>query len=97
MDVSASNVARLELRLEVGQLTESIEVAADAAQLQTERSGTQSQITTKPVESMPLSAYRNYQALINLVPGATPASTQNSATDTPGRSLATNVNGTRRT
>jgi hypothetical protein len=94
VDVTASNVARLDLKLEVGQLTESIEVSADAAQLQTERAGTQSQITTKPVESMPLSAYRNYQSLINLVPGATPASTQNSATDTPGRSLATNINGT---
>jgi hypothetical protein len=94
LDVTASNVARINLALEVGQITESIEVSADAAQLQTDRAGTQSQITTKPVEAMPLSAYRNYQALLNLVPGATPATTQNSATDTPGRSLATNINGT---
>ncbi|MDQ3347426.1 MAG: hypothetical protein M3545_05615 [Acidobacteriota bacterium] len=36
---------------------------------------------------------RNYQSLINLVPGATPAGTQNSEVDTPGRALTTNVNG----
>src|SRR6185295_12196846 len=36
---------------------------------------------------------RNYQTLINLVPGATPAGFQNSITDTPGRALTTNING----
>jgi hypothetical protein len=94
LNVTAGNVSRVETRLEVGQITESVEVNASAAQLQTEKAGTQSTINTKPVEQMPLSAYRNYQALINLVPGATPAATQNSATDSPGRSLATNINGT---
>jgi hypothetical protein len=96
VEVSAGNVSRADFRLEVGQLTETIEVAADAALLQTEKAGTQSQITTKPVEQMPLSVYRNFQSLINLVPGATPATLQNSATDTPGRSLSTNINGTAR-
>ena len=43
---------------------------------------------------MPLPGYRNYQSLMNLVPGATPTRFQNSMTDTPGRSLQTNVNGT---
>ena len=42
---------------------------------------------------MPLNQFRNYQALINLVPGASPAAFQNAETDTPSRSLATNVNG----
>ena len=94
LDVSAGNVARVDFKMEVGQVSESISVSASAVQLQTDKAGTQVQITTKPVETLPLSAYRNYQTLINLVPGATPATTQNSATDTPGRSLATNINGT---
>jgi hypothetical protein len=42
---------------------------------------------------MPLSAYRNYQSLINLVPGATPARFNNAETDTPARSMTTFVNG----
>ena len=94
LDVTAGNVARADFRMEVGQISEAVTVSAGAVQLQTEKAGTQSQISTKPVQALPLSAYRNYQALINLVPGATPAGTQNSATDTPGRSLRTNINGT---
>ncbi len=45
---------------------------------------------------MPLPGYRNYQTLINLVPGATPAAFQNAPVDTPGRALTTNINGTPR-
>ena len=45
---------------------------------------------------MPLNQFRNYQALINLVPGATPVGLQNAETDTPARSLSTNVNGQNR-
>jgi hypothetical protein len=40
-----------------------------------------------------LGGFRNYQALIDLVPGATPSTFQNSITDTPGRALRTNING----
>ena len=42
---------------------------------------------------MPLNRFRNYQALINLVPGTSPMAFGNAETDTPARSLATNVNG----
>src|SRR5436305_9047799 len=45
---------------------------------------------------MPLSNYRNYQSLIDLVPGSTPAAFQNANTDTPARGLSTNINGTNR-
>ena len=42
---------------------------------------------------MPLNRFRNYQALMSLVPGTTPMAFGNAETDTPARSLATNVNG----
>src|SRR5205823_9910533 len=45
------------------------------------------------VTAMPLNRFRNYQALMNLVPGTTPMAFGNAETDTPARSLATNVNG----
>src|SRR5437588_553448 len=45
---------------------------------------------------MPLKQYRNYQTLINLVPGATPGVFQNAIADTPERALSTNINGTNR-
>src|SRR5438270_5950336 len=90
LDVSPNTVARAELKLEVGQLTETVSVEATAALLQTDKSDTHSEISTKAITNLPLSGYRNYQTLINLVPGATPAAFQNSITDTPGRALTTN-------
>ncbi len=87
-------VSRIDVHLEIGQTSEQVTISADAAQLQTDKADTHSEISTKAITNMPLPGYRNYQSLLNLVPGATPARFQNSATDTPGRSLATNVNGT---
>jgi hypothetical protein len=96
VEVSPNTVVRVDVRMEVGQVTEQVNVEATAAQLQTEKSDTHAEISSKAIASLPLSNYRNYQSLINLVPGATPAAFQNSITDTPGRALTTNVNGTNR-
>ncbi len=92
--LTVNTTARVNGKLEVGAVTEQVTVEASAVQLQTDRSDTKSEITSKVVTELPLNQYRNYQALINLVPGATPAATQNSATDTPGRALRSFVNGT---
>lgn len=96
LGVTANTVSRAELKLEVGAMTESISVQENATLLQTDKSDTHTTITAKEVANMPLPGYRNYQSLINLVPGATPAVFQNSVIDTPNRSLSTNVNGTNR-
>jgi Carboxypeptidase regulatory-like domain len=93
VDVSPNTVGRVDLRLEVGQLTEQVTVEASTVELQTDKSDTHSEIVSKEITSLPLSNYRNYQSLINLVPGATPAALQNSITDTPGRALQTHING----
>ncbi len=92
-DVSPNTVSRADFKLEVGQLTETVSVAATQAELQTEKADTHSEIVAQQIENLPLSGYRNYQTLINLVPGATPAAFQNSITDTPGRALQTHING----
>ncbi len=94
--ISANVVTRTNVRLEVGALSEQITVAAEAVSLQTDKADTHSEIGAKAIKTMPLPGFRNYQSLINLVPGATPAVFQNSITDTPGRSLSTNINGTNR-
>lgn len=94
--VTANNTVRIDARLEVGAVSEQVTVEASAVTLQTDRSETKSEITGSVVQQLPLNQYRNYQALINLVPGATPAAFQNSSTDTPGRALTTNINGTAR-
>ncbi len=92
--VEANVVTRVDAKLEVGSLSEQVTVQGEATLLQTDKSDTHSVITTQQVTNMPLGGYRNYQTLINLVPGATPAQFQNSKTDTPGRALQTHINGT---
>lgn len=94
--VTANAVARLDVELTLGQVTEVVTVEATAVQLQTEKADTRSEITQEQVKTFPLPNFRNFQSLINLVPGATPARFQNSILDTPARSLSTNVNGTNR-
>lgn len=91
-----NTVAREDIQLEVGAVTELISVEATAALLTTDKADVHAEITTKEVTSLPLPAYRNYQSLINLVPGSTPAAFQNAVVDTPARALTTNINGTAR-
>ena len=91
--VAAGAVTRTDLRMDVGAVTEQITVEATATVLQTDKADTHTELTAKQVAGLPMPGYRNYQGLINLVPGATPGALQNSVTDTPGRSLRTNING----
>jgi hypothetical protein len=96
VEVTINTVTRVALRLEVGQLSDQVTVIGSAAMLQTDRSDTRAELTSRAVVELPLANYRNYQSLINLVPGATPAAEQNSMGASPQRSLTTNVNGTNR-
>lgn len=94
--ISINTATRLDVALQVGDVAEQVTVEASAAQLQTEKSDVHVEIAAKEIVNMPLPRYRNYQSLINLVPGATPGRLQNSAGSTPGRSLTTSVNGVNR-
>ena len=94
LGITANTVTRQNARLEVGSTSDTITVEAQATTLQTDKADTHTELNAQQISSLPLPGYRNYQSLINLVPGATPSSFQNSVTDTPGRSLRTNINGT---
>src|SRR5207248_10662170 len=67
-----------------------------AVALQPDKADVHTEISEQAIQSLPLSNYRNYQSLIDLVPGATPGGFQNANTDTPARALTTNINGTNR-
>lgn len=94
--VTANTVTRIDVIMEVGQIAETVNVAAEATPLQTDKADVHVELTSKEITTLPLSNYRNYQSLINLVPGATPARFQNAIIDTPARALTTNINGTNR-
>ena len=91
--VRINSVTRADAIIEVGGVAEQVSVEATSAVLQTATTDVSTNLDTRAMENLPLSGYRNYQSLINLVPGATPAQFQNAVTDTPGRALSTNVNG----
>src|SRR5712691_3333122 len=95
--VSANAISRVDFGLEVGQLTEAVTVQSEQKLLQTDSGSVTAELKSKEITSLPLGNYRNYQSLLNLVPGTTPAGFQNAVTDTPARALTTNVNGTART
>jgi outer membrane receptor protein involved in Fe transport len=94
LTITINNVTRADVALEMGDVAETVTVEASAAALQTDKSDVHIELDKKEVNDLPLSNYRNYQSLINLVPGATPAQFQNAITDTPARALTTNINGT---
>ncbi len=94
--VAAGQISRVNVRLELGALTETVTVQSNAELLQTDKAEVRSVLRSDEIVNMPLNQYRNYQALLNLVPGTTPAVFQNSQVDTPGRALSTSVNGMNR-
>jgi hypothetical protein len=96
VNVSINVVTRVNATIQVGAVTEQVTVEGTSAVLQTTKSDVNTNLNSEAIENLPLSGYRNYQSLINLVPGATPARYQNAVTDTPGRALSTNVNGQER-
>jgi hypothetical protein len=94
--VIVGGIARVNGKLEIGALTESVTVTSEALLLKTDKADVSTDLRPEEVVNLPLNQYRNYQTLLNLVPGATPPVFQNAQTDTPGRALSTNINGTNR-
>ena len=94
--ITAGSIVRINGQLEVGALSESVTVTTEAVLLKTDKADVSTDLRPEDVTNLPLNQYRNYQYLMNLVPGATPPEFQNAQTDTPARSLSVNVNGTNR-
>jgi Carboxypeptidase regulatory-like domain len=91
--VSIGEIARVDVTLEVGAVSETVMVTGQAELLQTDKTDVHTQLRSTEITSMPLNRYRNFQGLLNLAPGTMPMAFGNAETDTPARSLATNING----
>ena len=94
--ISINSEIRIDASLELGAVAQTVTVEASTATLQTTTSEVKTNIDSEAMNNVPLSRFRNYQTLINLVPGATPARFQNAEADTPERALSTNINGQQR-
>lgn len=91
--VSINQISRVDVRLQLGALTETVTVESASSLLQTDKADVHTELKSEEITNLPLNQFRNYQALVNLVPGSVPMRFQNAETDTPARSLAANVNG----
>jgi hypothetical protein len=91
--VEVDQSPRVDVVLQPGNVTETIEVSAAAAQLQTESAGTGTQLSAAQTANLPMGTNRNFQSLLNLVPGTTPATFQHSQFFNAASSLQTEVNG----
>ena len=84
---------RVDAKLKVGALEESIIVSGQAAVLQTESAAVQSLTTASQLETVPTSG-RAYQTALALMPGvAQPNYDQSGGSNNPTRSMAITVNG----
>jgi hypothetical protein len=99
IQVNANVVTRLDAQLETGNVKETVTVNGDSGdQIQTDRADVSVTQSSRQVNNLPLtgSTGRNYQSLMQIVPGAVLAGEQNSAAGSPQRSISFNVNGVSR-
>jgi hypothetical protein len=93
IDLIVNTTERVDLVLEPGNVSETITVEAETPILQTERADTGRKIESVLTENVPLGTNRNYQNLLNIVPGTTRAMFQHSQFFNASSSLQTEVNG----
>lgn len=96
LNVSANAVARVDVSLEVGAVSESVRVDASPVLLQTDRADVRAEITTKQLENAPLPPGRNYSQMFKVLPGFTYPRNGNGPAVDPSRAALYNVNGTTR-
>jgi hypothetical protein len=96
VQVTLNSTARVDAKLEVGQLTETVSVSAEAALLQTDRAEVRAEINARELTELPVPIGRNYQQLFKTLPGFTPPADAHSIPSNPSRALVFNVNGASR-
>jgi hypothetical protein len=93
VDVIVNTTGRVDVVLQPGNISETITVEAETPILQTERADTGRKLETVLTENVPLGTNRNFQNLLNIVPGTTRATFQHSQFFNASSSLQTEVNG----
>src|SRR5215472_7732600 len=93
IDLIVNTTERVDLVLKPGSMTDTITVQAETPILQTERADTGRKLETVLTENVPLGTNRNFQNLLNIVPGTTRATFQHSQFFNASSSLQTEVNG----
>jgi hypothetical protein len=91
--VTVDQIVRVDFALQVGEVSQSVQVSANGAELQTDSSEVRAEIGSRALEDLPVPINRNYENLLVTVPGFTPPANQNSTQANPSRGLTFAVNG----
>ena len=93
IDLASNSSTRVDLALVPGNVSETVVVTTAPPALQTDRADISTKIEAESVVDMPLGTNRNYQSLLNLVPGVAPQVFQHSQFFNAASSLQTEANG----
>lgn len=93
VQVDANNTRRVDARLEVATVAESVTIDASTVTLQTDRADVNNILSSAQIAELPVGAGRNFQQLYKILPGFSPPTELHSDAGNPQRALGTNVNG----
>src|SRR4051794_18854800 len=93
VEVPVNTTVRVDLKMEVGAIEESVTVVGASPLLQTDRADTGRIIPSVQLQEVPLGFNRNFQGMLLTVPGATRPFRPHSEFFNAQDSLSTNVNG----
>ena len=95
VEIVTNSMRRLDIKLEVAQVSEAVTVSGAAIALQTDRADVNVQIQQTQIANLPFTgnAGRNWQALYKIIPGFAPPAELHSDAGNPQRALGANVNG----
>jgi hypothetical protein len=94
--LTINSVIRVNAKLQLDILAESLQVTTTTAVLQTDRAEVRSELTSDSLTNLPLAPGRNYEGLFVTLPGFAPPSNFGPIPVNPSRTLAFAVNGTSR-
>jgi hypothetical protein len=93
VEVPVNSTVRVDMKLEIGAIEESVTVVGSSPLLQTDRADTSRIIEAVHLQEVPLGFNRNFQGLMVTVPGALRLQRPHSDFFNAQDSLSTNVNG----
>lgn len=93
IELLTNSSVRVDLDLATGSVSETVTVTTAPPLMQTDRADISTKIDQQQVADLPLGTNRNFQSLLNLVPGTSPATFQHSQFFNAQSALQTQANG----
>jgi outer membrane receptor protein involved in Fe transport len=91
--LSLNNVVRVNSMLQVGQQTQTVQVTAESALLQTEKADVHAEFNAKALSDLP-EPTRSFEGIVALMPGVSaPPAASSGGTNNPGKTFAISADG----